>query len=119
MRDSSTLQNTQPFAPPLGQPPQETFGRAEPDSGQTPHPDIDSAPKGEEHGVPMTDGTPLPCRQKNAEEFLRGRSQGVMAQYGGGMFGFQQHTRSAQPAPDDAGQAVRKLAEWREEAPYG
>lgn len=111
-------------SPPLGQPPlADEPGGAElgsaPAQGQPPHPGIGSAPKGQAHGIPMTDGTPLPCRQKNAEEYLRGNSQGVMAQYGGGMFGMQQHIHSAQPAPDEAEQAVRGLAEWREQAPYG
>lgn len=87
-----------------------------PAQSQTPHPEPETEPQA---GVPMTDGTPLPCRQKNAREFLRGNSLGVMQQYGGGMFGAQQHTHSAQPAPENAEQAVRALARWREEAPYG
>ena len=37
--------------------------------GQTPHPDTNSAPQ----GVPMTNGTPAACYQKNAREFLAGR----------------------------------------------
>ena len=36
--------------------------------GQTPHPDTNSAPQ----GVPMTNGTPAACYQKNAREFLAG-----------------------------------------------
>ena len=36
--------------------------------GQTPHPDTGSTPQ----GVPMTDGTPVACRQKNAKDFLAG-----------------------------------------------
>ena len=45
--------------------------------------------------IPMTDGTPVACRQKNAEEFLAGNVPGVMAQYGLGLFGpaQQQHSR--------------------------
>ena len=35
-------------------------------------------------GVPMTDGTPAPCRQKNAASFLAGKTPGVMATYGPG-----------------------------------
>ena len=35
-------------------------------------------------GIPMTDGTPAPCRQKNAESFLAGKTPGVMATYGPG-----------------------------------
>ena len=34
--------------------------------------------------VPMTDGTPAPCRQKNAASFLKGETPGVMASYGPG-----------------------------------
>ena len=37
--------------------------------------------------IPMTDGTPVACRQKNAQEFLAGNVPGVMAQYGLGLFG--------------------------------
>ena len=45
--------------------------------------------------IPMTDGTPVACRQKNAQEFLAGHVPGVMAQYGLGLFGpaQQQHSR--------------------------
>lgn len=67
--------------------------------------------------VPVTDGTPAACRQKNAAEFLAGHVPGVMAQYASGMFGAQQHTHSAQPAPDDESGVIH-LAEWREEAEY-
>ena len=46
--------------------------------GQTPHPDTNSAPQ----GVPMTNGTPAACYQKNAREFLAGDVQtSVMAHY--------------------------------------
>ena len=69
--------------------------------------------------IPMTDGTPAACRQKNAAEFLAGRSPGVMAQYGQGLFGSQQHTKSLHPAPDEDKSGVLQLVEWREEAPYG
>ncbi len=68
---------------------------------------------------PSTDGTPAACRQKNAAEFLAGRSPGVMAQYGQGLFGSQQHTKSLHPAPDEDKSGVLQLVEWREEAPYG
>lgn len=112
-------------SPPLGVPPgfPDSPGVQPPPppapiQGQTPHPGSDSAPAAK-HPIPMTDGTPLPCRQKNAREFLQGHSQGIMAQYGEGLFGAQQHTHSAHPAPDEAAQAVRSLVEWREEAPYG
>lgn len=84
---------------------------------EVPHPEPPAAPRGT--GVPVTDGTPMPCRQKNAQDFLRGSSPGVMAQYAQGLLGAQQHTESPQPAPDKAAQAVKSLVEWREEAPYG
>ena len=67
----------------------------------------------------MTDGTPAACRQKNAAEFLAGRSPGVMAQYGDGLFGAEQHLYSREPAPDEDESGVLQLVEWREEAPYG
>lgn len=65
----------------------------------------------------MTDGTPAPCRQKNAAEFLAGRSPGVMEFYAPELFArLQPDTR--RPAPD-APEAVRRLERWREQAPYG
>lgn len=70
-------------------------------------------------GIPMTDGTPAACRQKNAAEYLAGRSPGVMAQYGDGLFGAEQHLHSREPAPDEDQSGVLQLVEWREEAPYG
>ena len=84
--------------------------------GRTPHPSPDSAP----HGVPMTDGTPAACRQKNAREFLAGDVQSsVMAHYAPGLFSTGQHTHSAHPAPDEDTAAVQELVTWREDAPYG
>ena len=65
------------------------------------------------------DGTPAACRQKNAAEYLAGRSPGVMTQYGGGLFGAEQHLHSREPAPDEDKSGVLQLVEWREEAPYG
>ena len=51
--------------------------------GQTPHPDTNSAPQ----GVPMTNGIPAACYQKNAREFLAGDVQtSVMAHYAPGLF---------------------------------
>ena len=63
--------------------------------------------------------SPAACRQKNAAEYLAGRSPGVMAQYGQGLFGPQQHTKSPHPAPEEDESGVLQLVEWREEAPYG
>ena len=40
-------------------------------------------------------------------------------QYGQGLFGSQQHTKSLHPAPDEDKSGVLQLVEWREEAPYG
>ena len=84
--------------------------------GNPPHPVPGSAPQA---GVPMTDGTPAACRQKNAQEFLAGKVPGVMAQYAPGLFSTRQHTHSAHPAPDEDADAVQQLVEWRENAPYG
>ena len=99
-------------SPPLGSPPVEP--PADPNSPdiQLPPPEI------EQPHIAMTDGTPVDCRQKNATEYLAGRSPGIMAQYGDGLFGAEQHTESRQPAPDDS-DGVLQLVEWREEAPYG
>jgi len=84
--------------------------------GRTPHPGPDSAP----HGVPMTDGTPVACRQKNAKDFLAGDVQtSVMAHYAPGLFSTGQHTHSAHPAPEEDTAAVQELVTWREDAPYG
>ena len=112
-------------APPLGsmplQPPAapDTPGTQLPPPevpGNPPHPEPGSAPQA---GVPMTDGTPAACRQKNAQEFLAGKVPGVMAQYAPGLFSTLQHTHSAHPAPDEDADAVQQLVEWRENAPYG
>ena len=56
-------------------------------------------------GIPMTDGTPAPCRQKNAASFLAGDTPGVMASYGHGGRG----PRGPIPPPGsgDAGRAPR------------
>ena len=84
--------------------------------GRTPHPGPGSAP----HGVPMTDGTPVACRQKNAKDFLAGDVQtSVMAHYAPGLFSTGQHTHSAHPAPEEDSAAVQELVTWREDAPYG
>lgn len=84
--------------------------------GQTPHPDTGSTPQ----GVPMTDGTPAACRQKNAREFLAGDVQSsVMTHYAPGLFSTRQHTHSAHPAPEEDTAAVQELVTWREDAPYG
>ena len=84
--------------------------------GRTPHPGPGCAP----HGVPMTDGTPAACRQKNAREFLAGDVQtSVMAHYAPGLFSTGQHTHSRHPAPDEDTAAVLELVDWREESPYG
>ena len=98
-----------PSAPGTQLPPPEVLGNP-------PHPEPGSAPQA---GVPMTDGTPAACRQKNAQEFLAGKVPGVMAQYAPGLFSTLQHTHSAHPAPDEDADAVQQLVEWRENAPYG
>ena len=87
--------------------------------GQTPHPGPESAPRSTD-AVPMTDGTPAACYQKNADAFLAGETDtSVMAHYAPGLFSTQQHTHSRQPAPEDDSAAVQALVEWREESPYG
>lgn len=114
-------------SPPLGKQPDPTQPPGDPSApgtqlpppempGNPPHPVPGSAPQA---GVPMTDGTPAACRQKNAQEFLAGKVPGVMAQYAPGLFSTRQHTHSAHPAPDEDADAVQQLVEWRENAPYG
>ena len=111
-------------APGPSSPPEAAGSRVSPALGQPPStepddPDVQLPPESEQPGVPMTNGTPVACRQKNAAEYLAGRSPGVMAQYGDGLFGAEQHTKSRQPAPDKDESGVLQLVEWREEAPYG
>ena len=114
-------------SPPLGRQPDPTQPPGDPTApgtqlpppevpGSVPHPAPGSAPQA---GVPMTDGTPAACRQKNAQEFLAGKVPGVMAQYAPGLFSTRQHTHSAHPAPEEDAGAVQELVEWREDAPYG
>ena len=82
--------------------------------GQPPHPATNSAPQ----GVPMTDGTPVACRQKNAAAFLAGDVQtSVMAHYAPGLFSTGQHTHSRHPAPDEDTARVLDLVDWRVESP--
>ena len=90
---------------------------SQPDSPevQLPPPEPDLPPI---QAVPMTDGTPAACMQKNAKEFLAGNTPGVMAQYAPGLFSTEQKRNSSQPAPDDP-EAVKELVRLREEEPYG
>ena len=98
-------------SPPLGALP------SQPDSPevQLPPPEPDLPPI---QAIPMTDGTPAACMQKNAREFLAGNTPGVMAQYAPGLFSTEQKRNSRQPAPDDP-EAVKELVRLREEEPYG
>ena len=99
-------------APPLGSMPlQSPAAPVAPDTQQT---------QPEKPGVPMTDGTPVACRQKNAAAFLAGDVQtSVMAHYAPGLFSTEQKLHSRHPAPDEDTAAVLELVEWREDAPYG
>ena len=112
-----------PGQPPVTEPPKPGRGSQQPPS-QPDGPDVQLPPPEvpqprPDCSIPMTDGTPAACRQKNAAEYLAGRSPGVMAQYGGGLFGAEQHLHSREPAPDEDQSGVLQLVEWREEAPYG
>ena len=78
----------EPGQPPVTEPPKPGRGSQQPPS-QPDGPDVQLPPPEvpqprPDCGIPMTDGTPAACRQKNAAEFLAGRSPGVMAQYGAG-----------------------------------
>ena len=99
-------------APPLGRMPlQSPAAPVAPDTQQT---------QPEKPGIPMTDGTPVACRQKNAAAFLAGDVQtSVMAHYAPELFSTKQKLHSRHPAPDEDTAAVLELVEWREDAPYG
>ena len=106
-------------SPPLGKEPDPVQPPSPPDGPdvQLPPPEI---PPNEPSGVPMTDGTPMACRQKNAAAFLAGDVQtSVMAHYAPGLFSTKQKLHSRHPAPDEDTAAVLELVEWREDAPYG
>ena len=106
-------------SPPLGKEPDPAQPPSTPDGPdvQIPPPEI---PPNEPSGVPMTDGTPVACRQKNAKDFLAGDVQtSVMAHYAPGLFSTDQHTHSCHPAPDEDASQVLSLVDWREDAPYG
>ena len=104
---------SQPDSPEVQLPPPEPdLPPPEPD---LPPPEPDLPPM---QAVPMTDGTPAACMQKNAKEFLAGNTPGVMAQYAPGLFSTEQKRNSRQPAPDDP-EAVKELVRLREEEPYG
>ena len=104
---------SQPDSPEVQLPPPEPdLPPPEPD---LPPPEPDLPPM---QAVPMTDGTPVACMQKNAKEFLAGNTPGVMAQYAPGLFSTEQKRNSRQPAPDDP-EAVKELVRLREEEPYG
>ncbi len=104
-------------SPPLGVEPGQPPSQPDGPDVQLPPPEVPQPRP--DCGIPMTDGTPAACRQKNAAEYLAGRSPGVMTQYGQGLFGPQQHTKSPHPAPEEDESGVLQLVEWREEAPYG
>ena len=103
-------------APPLGSMPLQPPAAPDMPGTQLPPPEL---PQPEKTGVPMTDGTPVACRQKNAAAFLKGQVPGVMAEYAPGLFSTEQQLHSSQPAPDEDTAAVLELVEWREDAPYG
>ena len=106
-------------SPPLGKQPDPTQPPGDPTAPgtQLPPPEL---PQPEKPGVPMTDGTPMACRQKNAAAFLAGDVQtSVMAHYAPGLFSTKQKLHSRHPAPDEDTAAVLELVEWREDAPYG
>ena len=106
-------------SPPLGKQPDPTQPPGDPSAPgtQLPPPEL---PQPEKPGVPMTDGTPMACRQRNAAAFLAGDVQtSVMAHYAPGLFSTKQKLHSRHPAPDEDTAAVLELVEWREDAPYG
>ena len=79
-------------APPLGSMPLQPPAAPDTPGTQLPPPEL---PQPEKPGVPMTDGTPMACRQKNAAAFLAGDVQtSVMAHYA-----VQHKAEAAQPPP--------------------
>ena len=114
----------EPGQPPVTEPPKPGRGSQQPPS-QPDGPDVQLPPPEvpqprPDCGIPMTDGTPVACRQKNAKDFLAGDVQtSVMAHYAPGLFSTGQHTHSRHPAPDEDTAAVLELVDWREESPYG
>ncbi len=106
---------SQPDDPNVQLPPPAVHSQTEPEAPPEMLPEPDGP-------IPMTDGTPAACRQKNAAAFLAGEVPGVMAQYGEQLFGTEQNLDSAHPAPeepDPAKSGVLDLVDWREDAPYG
>ncbi len=98
-------------SPPLGSPPPDRMPEPVPPTPEPAPPAV---------GVPVTDGTPLPCRQKNARDFLAGDVQvSVMTHYAPGLFSTEQRLYSKEPAPEKDPAAVEELTRWREDAPYG
>lgn len=101
---------------PVTEPPAQPFpdaprGPAAPPAPQTPHPSPRCTPQGSR---PVTDGTPVFCRQRNAAGFLAGNTPGVMAAYGAG----GREPGSSIPTLENE-ETVRELVRWRQEAPYG
>ena len=91
-------------APPLGSMPLQPPAAPDTPGTQLPPPEL---PQPEKPGVPMTDGTPMACRQKNAAAFLAGDVQtSVMAHYAPGLFSTKQKLHSRHPAPDEDTAAV-------------
>lgn len=117
-------QTSSRVSPPLGQdplkPPVTPPSPPEGPGVQLPPPEFPTQQTPPPGPVPITDGTPAGCYQKNAADFLRGDvSTSVMAYYGQQLFGTEQHTRSAHPAPEEDESGVDALTRWREDAPYG
>ena len=81
-------------APPLGSMPLQPPAAPDTPGTQLPPPEL---PQPEKPGVPMTDGTPMACRQKNAAAFLAG---GADQRDGTLRAGAIQHkAKAAQPPP--------------------
>lgn len=108
------------LSPPLGKPPLQPPAPPDNPGTQLPPPEFPAPDEGQPPAaVPITDGTPADCFQKNAADFLSGSVPGVMVHYGEGLFATAQHTGAAQPAPDRDKTGVLELVDWREDAPYG
>ena len=85
--------NSTRIAPPLGSMPLQPPAAPDTPGTQLPPPEL---PQPEKPGVPMTDGTPVACRQKNAAAFLAGADQRDGTLRAGAV---QHKAEAAQPPP--------------------
>jgi hypothetical protein len=97
-------------SPPLGKPPE--FLPSQPDD-----PNVQLPPPVPRQAQPVcTDGTPLAAHQKNAEDFLKGNTSGIMEAFMPADAPDAPPQAAAPTQEDD--EVVQRLVDWREEATY-